>query len=249
MRDAVHFIFERHCFKIAERRRQPRTGHPPHKGLALHAVFNERLDRHHLQLVHLGKLRQLRHARHGAVLVHDFADHAGGIQSGQPRQIDRTLRLPGAPQHTALLRLQGENMTGLRQVAGLRLRIDCHMNGRGPIRGRNAGRNVFSRIDGHGEGRAERGGILRRLLRQLELLHPLRGQGETDQSTGMFGHEIDGLRRHMFGGNDKIAFVLTILIIDEDDAFPLFDVFDCVFDTMKGRGHGFLQFRGVIARY
>ena len=123
------------------------------------------------------------------------------------------------------------------------------MNRRGPVRRRNAGCDVFARIDGHSERRAKRGGILRRLLRQLELFDPLRGQGETDQSTSMLGHEIDGLGRHMFGGNDKIAFVLTIFIIDEDDAFPLFDVFDCVFDTVKGRGHGFLQFRGVITRY
>jgi hypothetical protein len=52
----------------------------------------------------------------------------------------------------------------------------------------------------------------------------------------------------MFGGNDEIAFILTIFIIDEYDELPLLDVPNCVFDAVKGRGHGFLQFRGVIAR-
>jgi hypothetical protein len=65
----------------------------------------------------------------------------------------------------------------------------------------------------------------------------------------MSGHKIDGLRRHMFGGDDEIAFILTIFIVDEDDEFALFDVPDCVFDAVKGRGHGFLQFRGVIVRW
>jgi hypothetical protein len=51
----------------------------------------------------------------------------------------------------------------------------------------------------------------------------------------------------MFGGDDEIAFILSVFIVDEDDEFALFDVTDGVFDAVKGSGHGFLQFRGVIA--
>ena len=62
-------------------------------------------------------------------------------------------------------------------------------------------------------------------------------RGETDQPTGMSGHEINGLRRHVLSGNDEIAFILAIFVIDEDDEFPLLDVPNCLFDAMKGRSH------------
>ena len=65
-----------------------------------------------------------------------------GIESGQPGQIHGAFGLPRALQHTALLCFQRENMAGPRQVAGLGFRIDRHMNRRGPIRRRNARRNV-----------------------------------------------------------------------------------------------------------
>ena len=128
-------------------------------------------------------------------------------------------------------------MAGSRQVAGLRLRIDRHMNRRGPIRRRDSRRNVFPRIDGHGEGCAEAGGVLNRLLRKVEFFDSLRSQGETDQPTAMFGHEIDGLGRHVLGGNDEITFILAVFVIDEDDEFPRLDIPNCVFDAVKGSSH------------
>src|SRR5262249_20123176 len=105
VRDTVQFIFEFPRFKFAEHRRQSLTGHPTHKGFALHTVFDERLDRDHLQLVRFGEFRQLWNARHGAVFVHDFADDGGGSEPSQSRQIDGTFRLPRAFQYTAVLRL------------------------------------------------------------------------------------------------------------------------------------------------
>jgi hypothetical protein len=128
-------------------------------------------------------------------------------------------------------------MAGAREVAGPGLRIDRHMNRRGPIRRRNSRRNVFPRIDGHGEGRAERGGILNRLLREMEFFDSLGSQGETDQPAGIFGHEINGLGRHVLSGNDEIAFILAVFVIEEDDESPLLNVPNCLFDTMKGRSH------------
>src|SRR5258705_405718 len=83
------------------------------------------------------------------------------------------------------------------------------------IRRTNARRNVFSRIDGHRKGRTEAGGVLTRLRREMEFFDSLGSQGETDQPTGMFGHEIDGLGRDVLGGNDEIAFILAIFVIDE----------------------------------
>ena len=95
------------------------------------------------------------------------------------------------------------------------------MNRRGPIRRRDARRNVFPGIDRHGEGCAERGGILNRLLREMEFFHSLGSQGKTDQPPGMTGHEVDSLGRDVLGRHNEIAFILAIFVIDEDDEFAL----------------------------
>jgi hypothetical protein len=130
-------------------------------------------------------------------------------------------------------------MAGPRQIAGLRLWVDRHMNCRGPVRSRDTSANVFPRIDGHGEGRSEGGSILHRLLREMEFFDSLRRQGETDQPTGMPGHEVDGRRCDMLSGHDEIAFILTIFVIDKDDELPALDIPNRVFDAMKRSGHNF----------
>ncbi len=73
----------------------------------------------------------------------------------------------------------------------------------------------------------------------MEFFNSLRRQGETDQPTGMSGHEIDGRGCHMLRGHDEIAFILTIFVIDEDDELPALDVPNCVFDAVKRSGHNF----------
>ena len=124
-------------------------------------------------------------------------------------------------------------MAGTRQVAGFGLGIDRHMDRRGPIGGRNSGRDVFPGVDRNGEGGAEGRGIFNGLLRQVEFFDALGRQRETDQAAGMPGHEIDGLGRDLFGGDDQIAFIFPIFIVDQDDEFALFDVPDCVFDAVE----------------
>ena len=42
------------------------------------------------------ELAQLRGARHGAVLVHDLADHARRLQAGQTAQVNGAFRMAGS---------------------------------------------------------------------------------------------------------------------------------------------------------
>ena len=53
----------------------------------------------------------------------------------------------------------------------------------------------------------------------------------------MLRHEVDRLRRDLFGRNDQVTFVLTILIIDEDDEFSLLDVPNRFFNSIEWCGH------------
>ena len=50
--------------------------------------------------------------------IHDFADHAGGRQAGQARQVHRGFRLAGAHQHAAFARAQRKMWPGRARSAG-----------------------------------------------------------------------------------------------------------------------------------
>ncbi len=123
------------------------------------------------------------------------------------------------------------------------------MNGRGTIRRRDTGGDPFASVDGDRERGAEGGRVLRRLRRQLQLLHPLRSQRQTDEATRMFGHEVDGVRRDLAGRHHKIALVFTIFVIDEDDELPLLDILDRVFDRIKRCRHNPSMVQASLLRW
>ncbi len=72
--------------ELAELGRDGAFRHAADEFLVLHPVADQVGHGEHLQVVALAELHQLRHPRHGAVVVHDFADHAG-----------RSEARPGAP--------------------------------------------------------------------------------------------------------------------------------------------------------
>ena len=145
VRLAVDLVLEGIHAEHAELGRQLGGGDALDQRLGPHAVLDQIRDRDHQQAVLLRELRQLRHARHRAVLVHDFADDAGRIQPGDSRQIDRGLGLTGAHHHAARLRTQREHVPGRARSAGARRRIDRRQHGGRPIVRRNAGRRAAVR--------------------------------------------------------------------------------------------------------
>src|SRR5437868_10883367 len=67
-------------------------------------------DRDHHEVVPLAEPDEIRHARHGAIVVDNLADHAGGVEAGEMGQVDRRLRLPPALQDAARASPKRENM-------------------------------------------------------------------------------------------------------------------------------------------
>ncbi len=67
-----------------------------------------------LETVTLGEGDEVGQPRHGAVVVHDLADHAGGIESGKTRKIDGRLGMAGAHQHAAFLGHQWKHVARSR---------------------------------------------------------------------------------------------------------------------------------------
>jgi len=54
----------------------------------LHAVPDQLRNGQHFQAVFAAEIGQVRHARHGAVFIHDFADHTCWDQPSHPGQVD-----------------------------------------------------------------------------------------------------------------------------------------------------------------
>ncbi len=65
--------------------------------------------------------KQIRQPRHGAVVAHDLAQHRGGREAGEARQVAARFGVAGAHQHAAGMRDQRKDMAGLHDVLGLRV--------------------------------------------------------------------------------------------------------------------------------
>ena len=130
VRFAVELIVEGEDAEGAVLGGQRGRGHALHQPLGLHPVLNEVGDRDHQQAVLPRELRQLRHARHRAVLVHDFADDAGRIEAGHARQIDGGFGLPRAHEHAAVARAQREHVPGSREIGRRAFGVDGRQHGR-----------------------------------------------------------------------------------------------------------------------
>ena len=142
--------------------RQRRRRDSPHERLGAHPVLNQIRDRDHQQLVPLRELRQLRHPRHRAVVVHDFADDAGRIEAGDAREIDGRLGLPGAHEHAAVARLERKHVAGPREVGGPGRGIDRRQHRGRAIARRDAGARDALGFDRDAERGLEARGVLRR---------------------------------------------------------------------------------------
>ena len=219
-------------------------------------VADQVLDGADLEAVALGEGDEVGHARHGAVVVHDLADDAGGVEAGEPREIDAGFRMPGPHQHAALARDQREDVTGRDDVVEVLGRVDGRGDGaRAVVRG-DAGGDALARLDGDGE----RGAVARLVLAghvlEAQLGRALRRQRQADQAAAVLGHEIDGVGRCHLRGDDEVAFVLAVLGVDQDDHAPVAQVLDDLVDRREealafrvcGRLQAVLHVRSSMAR-
>jgi hypothetical protein len=127
------------------------------------------------------------------------------------------LGMAGADQHAAVACDQREDMAGGDDVRLLLGRIDRHRDRPRAIRRRDARRHAFERLDRH----SERGLVPRAVVAahqlESELFGPRLGQRETDQAATELRHEVDLLGRRHLRGDDQVALVLAVLVIDQDE--------------------------------
>ncbi len=159
-----------------------------------------------------------------------------GIESGQTREIDRGLGLPGAHEHAAFARAQRKRVTGPQEIGGF-------------ASGSSSFRIVAARSCAEipvvvrpraSTDTVERGfehcGVVAHHLRNLQFVEPRSEQRHADQAAGLFAHEVDRLGRDLLGRHHEVAFVFAVLVVEDDDHLAGADVVDCILDRIERRG-------------
>ena len=236
--------------ELTERRRQLRGDDALDQLLVPAPVGDQVRDRDHLQTVLPAVHREVLAAGHRAVLVLDLADHAGRVEPGEARQVDRRLGVSGALQDAARLRLQRAHVTGLDDVLRALRRVDRNLHRVRLVVHADPGRDPLARFDRDREGSLVRALVPGRHQLQVELVAALGGQRQADPAAGLAGHEVDRIRRHELGGDHQITLVLAVLVVDDDDHLAGGDVLDRPLDRRKlrlDRAHRFTNLSTYFA--
>jgi len=163
--------------ETAKARGQDRFRDAPDVALVLHAVANEVRHREHLQVVFLAKFNKLRHARHGAVITHDFADDARRSEAGDSGESTEASVWPARTSTPPLRARRGKCGRGARGPAASFLDrwpsefVMARSEALIPVVDANARVHRFS------EGRAVNGSVDGRHQREVEFVAALFREG------------------------------------------------------------------------
>src|SRR6266478_1461785 len=106
--------------------------------IAIETIAREICDRYHQQVVLLAESDKVRQTSHGAVVIDDLADHSGGLQAGETRQIDCRFCLAAPFENATGPSAKWKNMSWSREVFRTTVCIDSGLDRLGAIVGRNA---------------------------------------------------------------------------------------------------------------
>ena len=135
-----------------------------------------------------------------------------------------------------IMRDEGEDVPRLHDVFGFRACPSGDSDGQGAVVRRDAGGDAFGGLDGDGEVGAVPRAVLLDHRAQAETLRVLLGDRHADQAAAVLGEEIDLLGGDELGGEDEVALVLAVLVVDEDDGLAGADRGDDLGDRADGSG-------------
>src|SRR5260221_7616426 len=84
--------------------------------IAIKTIAREIGDGDHQQIMLLAESDQVRQTSHGAVVIDDLADHSGGLQAGETRQIDGRFCLAAPFENATGPSAKWKNVTRSREV-------------------------------------------------------------------------------------------------------------------------------------
>ena len=179
----------------------------------------------------LGEFLQVRHAGHGAVVVHDLADDRRRLFS--PARRARSTEPSVWPVRTSTPPLRarmGKTWPGLTRSSGRALSATAVRMVVARSAAEMPGGDAPPGLDGDGEGGLEAAtGCPGPSGASCSCSTSSGVQGQADETPAVAGHEIDGLGGDLLRGHGQVAFVLPVLVVHQDDHLPLADVVDGCF--------------------
>lgn len=181
----------------------------------------DRRDGDDAEVVALGEELQVRHTGHLAVVVDDFADNGDGLEAGKRAEVDGGLGLTVAFEHATVARAEGENVSGADEVLGRGAGIGEELDRARAIGGGDAGGDAVSSFDADRERGPEGGFVLGNHRRQSEAIGRGVVHGCADEATSVHSHEVNPLRGAELRGDDDIAFVFPVFVVNDEDRATL----------------------------
>ena len=203
--------------------------------IVLHPVFDQVADRADLELVTPRELHKVVEPGHRAVIVHDLADHARGIEPGQARNVDRRFGMSRADQHPAIACDQREHVARGDDVLAPSRRVDCDGDGARAVCGADPGGHAFARFDADGEGGFMAATVAAAHQFEAQRLDPRALERQADKSAAVGRHEVDRIGRGHLRRDHQIALVLAVLIVDQHEHAPVARFLDDFLDRDEDR--------------
>jgi hypothetical protein len=169
-----------------------------------------------------------------SVVRHDFADHSGGIETGEPRKIHRGFRLSRAHEYAAFPRSQWKSVPGAQKVGRLYVGIEQSLDRGRAIVGRDARRRHPARFDRNGKRGFVNGRVVANHLRDVKLVEASADHRHADQTAGVLAHKVDRGRRRQLSRHHEVAFVLPVLVVEHHHHLAGADVPDGLLDGVEG---------------
>ena len=91
----------------------------------------------------------------------------------------------------------------------------------------------MSRFDRNGERRFVDRRVLADHLRDVQLVEALADDRHADEAAGLFAHEVDRLGGHHLGRHHEVAFVLAVLVVQDDHHLAGANVGDRILDAVE----------------
>ena len=87
---------------------------------------------------------------------------------------------------------------------------------------------------------------MRRHKRQTQCINALGRQGQANQTTAMFSHEIDRIRRGHLSRNYEVTLIFAVFMVDKNEHTTVAGVVDDIFSRADRIGQILLNLAGCL---
>ena len=166
-----------------------------------------------------------------AIIVHNLAADAHGLQSCQLAQINSGFGVTGAHQYTALACAQREDMSRTSEIARLCTGLSAFFHGICALVSRNTGGSV-NMVNRNREGCFVIVGVVRYHSTELQLIHNLAVCRHANKSACFLSHKVNSLGSAQLGCHNQVAFVFAVLVIGYQYHLTCFNRSDSFFNCI-----------------